>query len=150
MSDNSDAAISKLSMKEATIIGQLSEGKSYKQIAKVMGVSPRTVEWHVNNALKKTECHNKIEIIQFAKKVGLISDRHRTTKLNAFVNRRLPLFIIVILGINGLCLALLFKLLSVLHVDFHLSCLNSQMKKPLSQEHNIASLESLIRKETQQ
>ena len=61
-----------LTRKEISILKRVCEGKTYRQIADIMKISPRTVEWHVNNALKKTQSHNRIEAVQVARKIGAL------------------------------------------------------------------------------
>jgi DNA-binding CsgD family transcriptional regulator len=53
----------KLSARELECLAHLCHGKTYKQIARDMLISPRTVESHVINILLKTKCKNRLEII---------------------------------------------------------------------------------------
>ena len=38
-------------------------GKTYKQTARDMSISPRTVETYLENILIKTSCCNKVEVV---------------------------------------------------------------------------------------
>lgn len=49
--------------REMECLKHICAGKSYKQMAREMTISPRTVETHVENILNKTACDNKISII---------------------------------------------------------------------------------------
>ena len=108
---DSEAMKPRLTLKEISIIGLLSEGKSYKQIACQMAISPRTVEWHVSNMFKKTQCRNKIEIIRFAREMGLLKDGKTKGHTTAYKKISIPL--IIMFCINGLCLAILLKILAL-------------------------------------
>lgn len=61
-----------LTPKQQDVVRLLSEGMLYKQIAEVLHISPRTVEGHIRSVTKKTDCHNKVAIVNFAREVGLV------------------------------------------------------------------------------
>ncbi len=52
-----------LSKREFECLYHFCKGKTYKQTAKEMVISPRTVETYLENILSKTSCSSKIEII---------------------------------------------------------------------------------------
>lgn len=54
---------SSLSHRERECVRYLSHGLTAKQIARVLKLSPRTVEFYIENAKKKLVCHNRIELI---------------------------------------------------------------------------------------
>lgn len=57
-----------LSQREFECLGHICLGKSYKEVAREMLISPRTVETYIKNILSKTNTKNKIEVIsRFAK-----------------------------------------------------------------------------------
>lgn len=53
-----------LSRREMSVVMAVLKGYSYKQIASVMKISPRTVEWHMRNVYKKTKCKKRSDILQ--------------------------------------------------------------------------------------
>ncbi len=52
-----------LTEREAQCLYHLSEGKSAKETAKLINVSQRTVEFHLNNIKEKVGCRTKIELL---------------------------------------------------------------------------------------
>jgi DNA-binding NarL/FixJ family response regulator len=67
IADNAD-----LSIRELEVLQLISEGLPYKQIADRLSISPRTVEAHKNNLLKKLGVTTPIELVKQALKSGLI------------------------------------------------------------------------------
>jgi two-component system response regulator NreC len=63
-----------LSPREKEIMRLLSEGCSTKEIAEKLVISPSTVHSHQNNLMKKLGLNNRHELIQYARKHGLIQD----------------------------------------------------------------------------
>ncbi|MBS1747901.1 MAG: helix-turn-helix transcriptional regulator [Bacteroidetes bacterium] len=61
-----------LSRQEKTILGFLSKGKSSKEIADELFISPLTVDTHRRKLLKKTNCIDTTGMITYSKLVGLI------------------------------------------------------------------------------
>lgn len=55
-----------LTPREAEILGQICDGHSTKQIAKVLGISPKTVEFHRSNLLRKFGVHSSIQLVKRA------------------------------------------------------------------------------------
>lgn len=53
----------KLTEREAQCLSYLSAGKSTKNIAKALAISPKTVDIYINNLKKKFDCHTRIELI---------------------------------------------------------------------------------------
>lgn len=60
----------KLTEREQQVLTILAEGLSNIQIGEQLHLSPRTVEKHVTNLLRKTETNNRAELVRFA------MDRH--------------------------------------------------------------------------
>lgn len=54
-----------LTKQEAECAHYLTLGNSLKEVAKLMKISPRTVESYINKIRNKTNCHNKSELINF-------------------------------------------------------------------------------------
>lgn len=53
-----------LTARESDCTKLLSLGKSLKEIAHILGLSPRTVEFHINQVKRKTGCHSKSKLLQ--------------------------------------------------------------------------------------
>lgn len=54
-----------LSRRELDCIAELLQGKTLKEIGNHLGISPRTVETHVNNIKEKLQCRSKSELIRY-------------------------------------------------------------------------------------
>jgi len=61
-----------LTGREEDILRLVVEGKSAKEIAKVLFISPRTVENYKNNILKKLNLHKTSDLIKYALERKLI------------------------------------------------------------------------------
>ncbi len=61
-----------LTVRERQVLQLLAEGNTLKQAAKVLGVSPRTVEFHRNNIANKTGFHSLAELSRHAAALGLV------------------------------------------------------------------------------
>ena len=53
-----------LTERERVTLAQIARGLSGKEIARVMGISPRTVEFHRTNLLKKIGARNTVELMR--------------------------------------------------------------------------------------
>ena len=62
-----------LTNRESEILQLIAEGNSTKRIAKVLFISPKTVESHRANIMEKLDIHNLPELTKYAIKVGLTS-----------------------------------------------------------------------------
>jgi len=60
-------AIFLLSIREKQVIGLLSKGLSYKEIAEMLEVSHETVKMHLKNIYRKLKVQNKIEALNKVK-----------------------------------------------------------------------------------
>lgn len=63
-----------LSLREKEILSLLAEGYSNKEIADLLVISPSTVHSHRSNVMDKLGLNNRRELIQYARKRGLIKD----------------------------------------------------------------------------
>jgi two-component system response regulator NreC len=63
----------KLSARELTVLRLISEGKSTKEAASKLNVSPKTVETLRLRIMKKIGVHNNSELIKYAIRIGLTS-----------------------------------------------------------------------------
>ena len=61
-----------LSVREVEILEQLSLGMTNKVIAERLFISPFTVKRHIENIYQKLQAHNRIDLIEKAKKEKLI------------------------------------------------------------------------------
>lgn len=65
-------ADSPLSLRELEVIRWCKEGKSYPEIAQILGISTKTVEFHISNAMRKLGVNQKVSAILEAVRRGLI------------------------------------------------------------------------------
>lgn len=61
-----------LTKRETEILGQISNGLNYIEIAENLIISPATVRKHIENIYKKLQVHNKVEAVQKGIKNNLI------------------------------------------------------------------------------
>lgn len=66
-----DPRLQELSSREIEIIRYVAKGRSNKEIADALFISPRTVDTHRGNIMRKLEVHNVAGIIRFAFKNDL-------------------------------------------------------------------------------
>lgn len=62
-----------LTAREMTILRLLAEGKRNKQIASQLGITERTVKYHVSGILSRLEAKNRTQAAKIAEKLGLLS-----------------------------------------------------------------------------
>ena len=62
-----------LSNREKEVLNMVVEGYTAKDIAEVLCVSPKTVEWHKRSLMNKLNIHKKTELIKFALSHSLIN-----------------------------------------------------------------------------
>ncbi len=62
-----------LTEREREVLQLLAEGKSNKEAAAVLSLSPYTIETHRNNLMQKLGVHNTAEIVLYAVRKGIIS-----------------------------------------------------------------------------
>jgi DNA-binding NarL/FixJ family response regulator len=62
-----------LTEREREILGLLAKGQRNEDVAKLLFISPQTVQTHVRNILGKLRVHSKLEAVTFAVKHGVIS-----------------------------------------------------------------------------
>lgn len=68
----SDAAYEMLSPREQEVMVLLSEGLTAKQIAEKLFISPKTVENHRTNILRKLDLSSTLELVRYAARIGII------------------------------------------------------------------------------
>ena len=74
MSHPEDEARDGLTGREREVLQLLAEGKIIKEIAAILNVSPRTVEFHKNNVVTKTGLRSNAELARYAVRQGLIPE----------------------------------------------------------------------------
>ena len=62
-----------LTVREREVLQLLAEGKTNKEVATLLDVSPYTVESHRTNLMQKLNVHNTAEIVLYAVRKGLVS-----------------------------------------------------------------------------
>ena len=62
-----------LTPRQREILQLLAEGRSAKEIAETLAISPRTVEFHKYQMMETHGFHNSAELIQFAIKHGIVT-----------------------------------------------------------------------------
>lgn len=63
-----------LSLQDRKVLEMSAKGYSYDETAKLLALSPRTVETYVKRIYRKLQVHNKSEAIYEARKLGLLKD----------------------------------------------------------------------------
>ncbi len=71
--ENPSSVYTILTPREREVLQLLSEGKSTKQIAYILGVSGKTVETHTQNVMKKLSLHSLADLTKYAIREGLTS-----------------------------------------------------------------------------
>jgi DNA-binding NarL/FixJ family response regulator len=67
-----DASYDTLTRREQEIMVLLVQGLSNKQIAQKLFISPKTVENHRSNILRKLDLHSTLELVRYAARLGVI------------------------------------------------------------------------------
>jgi two-component system, NarL family, response regulator NreC len=62
-----------LTEREREVLQLLAEGKSNKEVAALLGLSPYTVESHRNNLMQKLNLHNTADIVLYAVRKAIIA-----------------------------------------------------------------------------
>jgi DNA-binding NarL/FixJ family response regulator len=61
----------RLTDRETEVLRQVATGRTARQIAEALVISPRTVENHVQSTLRKLQLHNRVELARYAIEHGL-------------------------------------------------------------------------------
>jgi DNA-binding NarL/FixJ family response regulator len=67
-----DVAYGTLTPREQEVIRLLAEGLATKEVAEKLFISPKTVENHRANIMKKLDLHSSLELFRFAARIGLL------------------------------------------------------------------------------
>jgi DNA-binding NarL/FixJ family response regulator len=68
----SGAAIQPLTLRECEVVQLIAEGKTTKEIASVLHVSPKTVDSHRTRSMAKLDVHNISSLVRYAIREGMI------------------------------------------------------------------------------
>ena len=71
--DIKSGALGKLTLRQREVMQLLAEGKSAKEIAKILHISTRTVEFHKYNMMEQLGIKTSAELVHFAIKHGIVS-----------------------------------------------------------------------------
>jgi len=71
--DSQKSVLGGLSLRQREVLQLLSEGKSAKEVAGILNISTRTVEFHKYSMMNQLEIKTSAELIHFAIKYGIIS-----------------------------------------------------------------------------
>jgi DNA-binding NarL/FixJ family response regulator len=71
-----DVVYKDLTTREQEILRLRAEGLSIKEISEKLFISPKTVENHCTNLMKKLNLHSSVELVRYATKFGLIDIDH--------------------------------------------------------------------------
>ena len=70
-----------LTPREREILQLLAEGKTNKEVANILKLSPYTVETHRGNLLQKLNLHSVPELILYAVRKGIVRQQTRRTPI---------------------------------------------------------------------
>jgi DNA-binding NarL/FixJ family response regulator len=62
-----------LTTREREVLHLLAEGKTNKEVASILELSPHTIETHRSNIFEKLDLHNGAELILYAVRKGVIA-----------------------------------------------------------------------------
>jgi len=71
--DGPTGAEGRLTARQREVLQLVAEGKSIKQIARILEVSPKTVEYHKYNIMKRLELRTTADLTKYAIRHGLIA-----------------------------------------------------------------------------
>lgn len=75
-----------LSPREREIFQLLAEGRTNKEAAALLDISPATIETHRARILEKLDVHNAAELVLYAVRRGVIASHRSTYRLKIFKN----------------------------------------------------------------
>ena len=59
--------------RQRQVLGLIAEGRSMKQVAAALQVSPRTVAFHKYRMMKQLRFKTNVELLRFAMQLGLVA-----------------------------------------------------------------------------
>lgn len=70
--ENADCMYEALTDRERETLILLAKGNTNKEIAEVLSISVKTVDYHRSNLMRKLNLHSKVDLVKYAIKKGLI------------------------------------------------------------------------------
>jgi DNA-binding NarL/FixJ family response regulator len=67
-----DARYDTLTLREQEVMGLLAQGLSPREIAEKLFISPKTVENHKSNIMRKLDLHKTIDLVRYATRLGIV------------------------------------------------------------------------------
>ena len=64
--------VASLTSRERDVVKLVADGKTYKEIAQILGLSFKTVDSYSQRIKLKTQCHSVALLVRFAIKSGLV------------------------------------------------------------------------------
>jgi len=61
-----------LSRREQEVLRLIAQGKNTKEIADILYISPKTVQNHKYNIMKKLDLKNVVDMVKYAIKIGMV------------------------------------------------------------------------------
>lgn len=73
------SSVTELSPRQLEVLRLAASGRTNREVAELLRLSPRTVDMHIRNVLSKFQCRNRTEATTRAHALGLVPDgRHIT------------------------------------------------------------------------
>lgn len=72
LANGSASRVSLLTDREREILGYVARGLPQKQIARLAGISLKTVQHHITHLMDKLDIHDRVELARFAIREGLV------------------------------------------------------------------------------
>jgi DNA-binding NarL/FixJ family response regulator len=69
---SSPPGASELTPRELEVLALIAEGRTNREIAEALVISPKTVDRHRENIMTKLNLHNRVELVRYAIDKGLI------------------------------------------------------------------------------
>lgn len=73
MTGGKDSQAEKLTVRQREILQLLAEGKTMKEAARILCITPRTVEFHKYRIMDTLSIHNNVDLFRYAMKAGLLN-----------------------------------------------------------------------------
>ena len=77
-----------LTLRQREVLQLLAEGKSMKEAADILGITPRTIAFHKYSMMEQLGFKTGAELIQHAVSLGLVSGRHQPDRCRRPISRR--------------------------------------------------------------